>query len=84
MAAVLIRTCFMEMAGKSEDSEDEEEERLRVALEELATSEVEPKWQWLKDAADALTREYRSRRIKRVWYPGKGGGLRAAGVPPSA
>ena len=72
------RTCFMEMAGKSEDSEDsedEEEERLRVALEELATSEVEPQWQWLKDAADALTREYRSRRIKRVWYPGKGGGF---------
>ena len=69
------RTCFMEMAGKSEDSEDEEEDRLRVALEELATSEVEPQWQWLKDAADALTREYRSRRIKRVWYPGKGGGF---------
>ena len=69
------RTCFMEMAGKSEDSEDEEEERLRVALEELATSEVEPQWQWLKDAADALTKEYRSRRIKRVWYPGKGGGF---------
>ena len=69
------RTCFMEMAGKSEDSEDEEEERLRVALEELATSEVDPQWQWLKDAADALTREYRSRRIKRVWYPGKGGGF---------
>ena len=69
------RTCFMEMAGKSEDSEDEEEERLQVALEELATSEVEPQWQWLKDAADALTREYRSRRIKRVWYPGKGGGF---------
>jgi CRISPR-associated endonuclease/helicase Cas3 len=70
------RTCFMEMAGKSEDSEDsEDEERLRVALEELATSEVEPQWQWLKDAADALTREYRSRRIKRVWYPGKGGGF---------
>ena len=70
------RTCFMEMAGKSEDSEDsEDEERLRVALEERATSEVEPQWQWLKDAADALTREYRSRRIKRVWYPGKGGGF---------
>ena len=69
------RTCFMEMASKSEDSEDEEEERLRVALEELATSEMEPQWQWLKDAADALTREYRSRRIKRVWYPGKGGGF---------
>ena len=69
------RTCFMEMAGKSEDSEDEEEDRLRVALEERATSEVEPQWQWLKDAADALTREYRSRRIKRVWYPGKGGGF---------
>ena len=69
------RTCFMEMAGKSEDSEDDEEERLREAIEELAASEVAPQWQWLKDAADALTREYRGRRIKRVWYPGKGGGF---------
>ena len=69
------RTCFMEMAGKSEDSEDDEEERLREAIEELAASEVAPQWQWLKDAADALTKEYRGRRIKRVWYPGKGGGF---------
>ena len=70
------RTCFMEMAGKSEDSEDEDDaDKILQCLEDLAKIEVTPEWRWLKDAADALTREYRSRRIKRVWYPGKGGGF---------
>ena len=70
------RTCFMGMAGKSEDSEDEDgADKILQSLEDLAKIEVTPEWQWLKDAADALTREYRSRRIKRVWYPGKGDGF---------
>ena len=70
------RTCFMEMAGRSEDSEDEDDaDKILQSLEDLAKIEVTPEWQWLKDAADALTRESRSRRIRRVWYPGKGGGF---------
>ena len=70
------RTCFMEMAGRSEDSEDEDDaDKILQSLEDLAKIEVTPEWQWLKDAADALARESRSRRIRRVWYPGKGGGF---------
>ena len=66
----------MEIAGRSEYSEQgEEEERLRESLEELAALAVTPQWQWLKDAAGALAEEYRSRRPRMTWYPGEDGGF---------
>ena len=70
------RAYFMEIAGRSEHSEEgEEEERLRESLEELAALAVTPQWQWLKDAAGALAEEYRSRRPRMTWYPGEDGGF---------
>ncbi len=71
------RAFFMDLAGKSESSEewDELEAEIPESLEKLAAeiAEIEetPRWQWLKDAARALAGECKGgRSLKIVPYPG--------------
>ena len=65
------RDSLREIASKSEDSEDEDqEENIPKALEELAGSEAPPRWEWLKYAASALAKD--SSRKK---PPHPGGGI---------
>ena len=71
---VPARKFFLDIAGKSEDSEDWDaiEEEIPERLETLASEVAEiPGWQWLKYTADALAGEYKTsgRNPKRTFYP---------------
>ena len=66
----LAKDCLKGIPNRSEDSEGEGgDDEIQQSLEALAELEMQPEWEWLKDAASALARD---KRRKRITHPGGG------------
>lgn len=66
----LAKDCLKGIPDRSEDFEDDEgDDEIKQSLEALAELEVPPEWEWLKDAASALARDIRQKKLA---HPGGG------------
>ncbi len=65
------RSLFAKIAGRTEESEDadEDENELQKALAALAEVDTMSEWAWLKDAGDALAKDSRRKKLP---HPGGG------------